>query len=181
VAGGDAGGTARALLKVTVAASREARWCRRVMWSRTRYGSSSARPRSWCRRRWRSPAARVLVTVLPHRVVEAVIAVLFATGAAWLLAASFRPQNRTVRTRAATVGRRRHSGGWQQRASPWCSRPSGAVSRRSRRRTWRRATAPRSQSVRAVLALWVLTGLAIATGAKACRSSRWCGYGESRQ
>ena len=35
-------------------------------------------------------AGQALVALLPHRVVQGVVAVLFAAGAAWLLAASFR-------------------------------------------------------------------------------------------
>ena len=39
-------------------------------------------------------AGQVLVTLLPHRVVEAVVAVLFAAGAVWLLVSSFRQPDR---------------------------------------------------------------------------------------
>jgi putative Ca2+/H+ antiporter (TMEM165/GDT1 family) len=39
-------------------------------------------------------AGQLLLTLLPHRVVEAVVAVLFAAGAAWLLMASCRAEDR---------------------------------------------------------------------------------------
>ena len=112
-------------------------------------------------------AGQVLVTVLPHRVVEAVVAVLFAVGAAWLLVASFRPQNRDGADAARQGGpppsfRRVAGTGFAVVfAAEW-----GDITQITTANLAARYGDPVSVGIGAVLALWVLAGLAIAVGAK---------------
>jgi putative Ca2+/H+ antiporter (TMEM165/GDT1 family) len=112
-------------------------------------------------------AGQLLVTLLPHRMVEAVVAVLFAAGAAWLLISSFRPPDREGADAARQGG-----------PAPSFWRVAGASFAVVFVAEWGDITqvttanlaahygSPVSVGIGAVLALWVLAALAITVGSK---------------
>jgi putative Ca2+/H+ antiporter (TMEM165/GDT1 family) len=110
---------------------------------------------------------QVVVTLLPHRAVAAVAAVLFAAGAAWVLLASSRPQDRDGADAARQGGpppsfwRVAGTGFAVIFAAEW-----GDITQITTANLAARYADPVSVGVGAVLALWVLAGLAIALGAK---------------
>jgi putative Ca2+/H+ antiporter (TMEM165/GDT1 family) len=110
---------------------------------------------------------QVLVTLLPHRAVAAVAAVLFAAGAAWVLLARARPQDRDGADAARQGGpppsfwRVAGTGFAVIFAAEW-----GDITQITTANLAARYADPVSVGTGAVLALWVLAGLAIALGAK---------------
>jgi Ca2+/H+ antiporter, TMEM165/GDT1 family len=110
---------------------------------------------------------QVVVTLLPHRAVAAVAAVLFAAGAAWVLLASSRPQDRDGADAARQGGpppsfwRVAGTGFAVIFAAEW-----GDITQITTANLAARYADPVSVGIGAVLALWVLAGLAIALGAK---------------
>jgi Ca2+/H+ antiporter, TMEM165/GDT1 family len=112
-------------------------------------------------------AGQVLVTLLPHRVVETVVAFLFAAGAAWLLVASFRQQDRDGADAARQGGpvpsfwRVASASFTVVFAAEW-----GDITQITTANLAARYGNPVSVGIGAVLALWVLAALAIMVGAK---------------
>jgi Ca2+/H+ antiporter, TMEM165/GDT1 family len=110
---------------------------------------------------------QVVVTLLPHRAVAAVAAFLFAAGAAWVLLASSRPQDRDGADAARQGGpppsfwRVAGTGFAVIFAAEW-----GDITQITTADLAARYADPVSVGIGAVLALWVLAGLAIALGAK---------------
>jgi putative Ca2+/H+ antiporter (TMEM165/GDT1 family) len=112
-------------------------------------------------------AGQLLLTVLPHRVVEAVVAVLFAAGAAWLLLASFRAEDRDSAD-AARQGSPPPSF-WRVAGASFAvvfAAEWGDITQITTANLAARYADPVSVGVGAVLALWVLAGLAVTAGAK---------------
>jgi Ca2+/H+ antiporter, TMEM165/GDT1 family len=110
---------------------------------------------------------QVLITVLPHRVVDAVVAVLFAAGGAWVLAASFRPQDRDGADAARQGGP--PPSFWRVAGSSFAvvfAAEWGDITQITTANLAARYASPVSVGIGAVLALWVLAALAIALGAK---------------
>jgi Ca2+/H+ antiporter, TMEM165/GDT1 family len=112
-------------------------------------------------------AGQVLVTVLPHRMVEATVAALFAAGAAWLLMASVRAEDRVGADAARQGGPppsfRRVAGASFAVvfAAEW-----GDITQITTANLAARYGDPVSVGIGAVLACWVLAALAITVGAK---------------
>jgi putative Ca2+/H+ antiporter (TMEM165/GDT1 family) len=112
-------------------------------------------------------AGQVLVTLLPHRVVEAVVAVLFAAGAAWLLMASFRAEDRDDADAARQGGPAPSL--WRVAGASFAvvfAAEWGDITQITTANLAARYGDPVSVGIGAVLALWVLAGLAITVGAK---------------
>jgi putative Ca2+/H+ antiporter (TMEM165/GDT1 family) len=112
-------------------------------------------------------AGQVLVTLLPHRVVEAVVAVLFAAGAVWLLVSSFREQDRDGADAARQGGP--PPSFWRVAGASFAvvfAAEWGDITQITTANLAAHYSNPVSVGIGAVLALWVLAGLAIAVGAK---------------
>ena len=112
-------------------------------------------------------AGQVLVTVLPHRVVEAVVAVLFTAGAAWLLVASFRAQDRDGADAARQGGP--PPSFWRVAGASFAvvfAAEWGDITQITTANLAARYGDPVSVGIGAVLACWLLTALAVTVGAK---------------
>jgi putative Ca2+/H+ antiporter (TMEM165/GDT1 family) len=112
-------------------------------------------------------AGQLLVTLLPHRVVEAVVAVLFAAGAAWLLVSSFRRQDRDGADAARQGGPA--ASFWPVAGASFAvvfAAEWGDITQITTANLAARYGNPISVGIGAVLALWVLAALAITVGAK---------------
>jgi putative Ca2+/H+ antiporter (TMEM165/GDT1 family) len=110
---------------------------------------------------------QVLVTVLPHRAVDAVAAILFAGGAAWVLVASSRAQDEDGAD-AARMGGPPPSF-WRVAGASFAvvfAAEWGDITQITTANLSARYADPVSVGTGAVLALWVLAGVAIALGAK---------------
>jgi putative Ca2+/H+ antiporter (TMEM165/GDT1 family) len=112
-------------------------------------------------------AGQVLVTLLPHRVVAAVVAVLFAAGAAWLLIASFRHEDRDGADAARQGGP--VPSFWRVAGASFAvvfAAEWGDITQITTANLAAHYSDPVSVGIGAVLALWVLAALAIMAGAK---------------
>jgi putative Ca2+/H+ antiporter (TMEM165/GDT1 family) len=112
-------------------------------------------------------AGQLLLTLLPHRVVEAVVAVLFAAGAAWLLMASCRAEDRDSADAARQGGP--PPSFWRVAGASFAvvfAAEWGDITQITTANLAARYVGPVSVGVGAVLALWVLAGLAVTAGAK---------------
>ncbi|HEY4703694.1 MAG TPA: TMEM165/GDT1 family protein [Streptosporangiaceae bacterium] len=112
-------------------------------------------------------AGQVLVTLLPHRVVEAVVAVLFAAGAVWLLVSSFRKPDRDGADAARQGGP--VPSFWRVAGASFAvvfAAEWGDITQITTANLAAHYGNPVSVGIGAVLALWLLAGLAIAVGAK---------------
>jgi putative Ca2+/H+ antiporter (TMEM165/GDT1 family) len=112
-------------------------------------------------------AGQVLVTLLPHRVVEAVVAVLFAAGAVWLLVSSFRQPDRDGADAARQGGR--VPSFWRVAGASFAvvfAAEWGDITQITTANLAAHYGNPVSVGIGAVLALWLLAALAIAVGAK---------------
>ena len=110
---------------------------------------------------------QLLLTLLPHRLVEAVVAVLFAAGAAWLLMASFRAEDRDGADAARQGGP--PPSFWRVAGASFAvvfAAEWGDITQITTANLAARYADPLSVGVGAVLALWVLAGLAVTAGAK---------------
>lgn len=110
---------------------------------------------------------QVLVTMLPHRVAEVVVAVLFAAGAAWLLVASFRVEDRDGADAARQGGP--PPSFWRVAGASFAvvfAAEWGDITQITTANLAARYADPVSVGAGAVLALWVLAGLAVTAGAK---------------
>jgi Ca2+/H+ antiporter, TMEM165/GDT1 family len=110
---------------------------------------------------------QVLVTMLPHRVVEVVVAVLFAAGAAWLLVASSRVEDRDGADAARQGGP--PPSFWRVAGASFAvvfAAEWGDITQITTANLAARYADPVSVGAGAVLALWVLAGLAVTAGAK---------------
>jgi len=112
-------------------------------------------------------AGQLLLALLPHRAVEAVVAALFMTAAAYLLVASFRPDKREGAD-AARQGGRPASFSRVVTASfavaftaEW-----GDITQLTMANLAARYADPVSVGVGALLALWALAAIAVNAGAK---------------
>jgi Ca2+/H+ antiporter, TMEM165/GDT1 family len=112
-------------------------------------------------------AGQVLVTLLPHRVVEAVVAVLFAAGAGWLLVSSLRKPDRDGADAARQGGP--VPSFWRVAGASFAvvfAAEWGDITQITTANLAAHYGNPVSVGIGAVLALWLLAGLAIAVGAK---------------
>jgi putative Ca2+/H+ antiporter (TMEM165/GDT1 family) len=112
-------------------------------------------------------AGLVLVTALPHRMVEATVAALFAAGAAWLLVASFRPQDRDGADAARQGGP--PPSFWRVAGASFAvvfAAEWGDITQITTANLAARYGDPISVGIGAVLACWLLAALAITVGAK---------------
>lgn len=110
---------------------------------------------------------QVLVTVLPHRVVDAVAAILFAGGAAWVLVAGSRPQDQDGADAARQGGP--PPSFWRVAGASFAvvfAAEWGDITQITTANLAARYADPVSVGTGSVLALWVLAGVAIALGAK---------------
>ena len=106
-------------------------------------------------------------TLLPHRVVEAVVAVLFAAGAVWLLVSSFRKPDRDGADAARQGGP--VPSFWRVAGASFAvvfAAEWGDITQITTANLAAHYGNPVSVGIGAVLALWLLAGLAIAVGAK---------------
>ena len=112
-------------------------------------------------------AGQVLVTLLPHRVVEAVVAVLFAAGAVWLLVSSLRKPDRDGADAARQGGPVQSF--WRVAGASFAvvfAAEWGDITQITTANLAAHYGNPVSVGIGAVLALWLLAALAIAVGAK---------------
>jgi putative Ca2+/H+ antiporter (TMEM165/GDT1 family) len=112
-------------------------------------------------------AGQVLMTLLPHRVVEAVVAVLFAAGAVWLLVSSFRKPDRDGADAARQGGP--VPSFWRVAGASFAvvfAAEWGDITQITTANLAAHYGNPVSVGIGAVLALWLLAALAIAVGAK---------------
>jgi putative Ca2+/H+ antiporter (TMEM165/GDT1 family) len=112
-------------------------------------------------------AGQVLVTLLPHKVVEAVVAALFAAGAAWLLISGFRQQDRDGADAARQGGP--VPSFWRVAGASFAvvfAAEWGDITQITTANLAARYGDPVSVGIGAVLALWILAGLAITIGSK---------------
>lgn len=112
-------------------------------------------------------AGQVLVTVLPHRMVEATVAALFAAGAAWLLMASFRAEDRDGADAARQGGP--PPSFWRVAGASFAvvfAAEWGDITQITTANLAARYGDPVSVGIGAVLACWLLAALAITVGAK---------------
>lgn len=112
-------------------------------------------------------AGQLLVNLLPRRIVETVVAVLFAAGAAWLLASSFRQPDRDGAD-AARMGGPAPSF-WRVAGASFAvvfAAEWGDITQITTANLAARYGDPVSVGIGAVLALWVLAALAITIGSK---------------